>query len=320
MDSGDHGAGDRCRNVRHDHQRHLCADSCGGCITWFESVLREALWKTGSKIFVAGFIGSPAMNFLTEARVVCDDGGRLSSKCFHEADMLKLPALGAQGLLEGDSICMALSPKRQAGRRDRADGNASPNPADRPTVRLPFRPVGAPVRCPAPSSPPQATPTTASLGQRLAHLAQAAFINPNFAWLWWGQAISSVGDYAWDTALVLCAASFLVARQSWAPLAISGLVLAAAVPQIVVGPLAGVFVDRWEKRQTMVSMAALQAIVAVLLVLPAANFSLPLIGRVQLPLFWRAGVVHPGVVLPALLAPFFLPGQFASLRATVPQK
>src|SRR5579864_4275339 len=175
------------------------------------------------------------------------------------------------------------------------------------------------MRCPAPTSPLQAVSPAASLSQRLQHLAQAAFINPNFAWLWWGQAISSVGDYAWDTALVLWVAFFLVAGQSWAPLAISGLVLAAAVPQIVVGPLAGVFVDRWEKRQTMVSMAALQAIVAVLLVLPAANFSLPLIGRVQLPLFWRLGVVYTDVVLLAIFAQFFIPAQFALIKDIVPQ-
>ena len=30
-----------------------------------------------------------------------------------------------------------------------------------------------------------------------------AFINRNFALLWWGQTVSSVGDFAWDTALIL---------------------------------------------------------------------------------------------------------------------
>src|SRR5258706_4581369 len=214
---------------------------------------------------------------------------------------------------------MALSPKRQAGRRDRADGSASPEPAGRQTVRLPFRPVGAPVRCPAPTSPLQAAPRAASLGRRLQHLARAAFINPNFAWLWWGQAISSVGDYAWDTALVLWVATYLVAGQSWAPLAVSGVVLAAAIPQIVAGPLAGVFVDRWDKRQTMIAMAALQAIFAVLLILPAATFSLPLIGHVQLPLSWRLGVVYADVVLLAIFAQFFIPAQLALIKDIVPQ-
>jgi MFS family permease len=137
--------------------------------------------------------------------------------------------------------------------------------------------------------------------------------------LWWGQAISNVGDYAWDTALVLWVASFLVAGQSWAPLAVSGVILAAALPQIVVGPLAGVFVDRWDKRQTMVTMAVLQSIVAVLLVLPAANFSLPLIGHVQLPLFWRLGVIYTDVAMLAIFAQFFIPAQLALIKDIVPQ-
>jgi hypothetical protein len=94
------------------------------------------------------------------------------------------------------------------------------------------------------------------LGQpagRLRHLARVVFINRNFALLWWGQAISSIGDYAWDTALVLWIATFLAKGRSWAPLAVSGVLLAAALPQIVVGPIAGVFVDRLDKRRTMIA-------------------------------------------------------------------
>lgn len=214
---------------------------------------------------------------------------------------------------------METPPKEQRERPGQSASGALPNQAGRPTVRLPFRPVGAPMRCPAPSSPLQAVPVAVSLGRRLEHLARAAFINRNFALLWWGQTISSVGDYAWDTALVLWVATFLVAGQSWAPLAVSGLVLAAALPQIVVGPLAGVFVDRWEKRQTMITMAALQAIFAVLLVLPAATFSLPFIGRVQLPLFWRLGVVYIDVALLSIFAQFFIPAQFALIKDIVPE-
>ncbi|TMD44068.1 MAG: MFS transporter [Chloroflexi bacterium] len=213
---------------------------------------------------------------------------------------------------------METSPKEQRGHSGQSASGALPNLTDRPTERLPFRPVGAPIRCPAPTSPLQAAPRAASLGRRLRHLAQAAFINRNFALLWWGQAISSVGDYAWDTALVLWVATFLVAGQSWAPLAVSGVVLAATLPQIVVGPLAGVFVDRWDKRQTMITMATLQAIFAVLLVLPAANFSLPLLGHVQLPLFWRLGVVYTDVALLSIFAQFFIPAQLALIKDIVP--
>lgn len=213
---------------------------------------------------------------------------------------------------------MESSSEEQRGNSDRLDSSALADVAGRATVRLPFRPVGAPVRRPAPTSPLQVVSLPASLGQRLERLVRAAFINRNFALLWWGQAISSVGDYAWDTALVLWVATYLVAGQSWAPLAVSGLVLAAAVPQIVVGPLAGVFVDRWDKRKTMVLIAILQAIFAVLLVLPAASFTLPLIGHVQLPLSWRLGVVYTDVALLASFAQFFIPAQLALIKDIVP--
>jgi MFS family permease len=211
---------------------------------------------------------------------------------------------------------MAISPRRQRWRRGQSARGAH-NPARQRTVRLAFRPVGAPVRCPAVTSPLEAIPPTPSHGRRLKHLVQAVFINRNFALLWWGQAISSVGDYAWDTALVLWVASFLEAGQSWAPLAVSGVVLAAALPQILVGPVAGVFVDRWDKRRTLVAMAALQAIFAALLVLPALNLSLPLIGRVQLPPIWQLGIIYIDVALLSSFAQFFIPAQFALIKDIV---
>src|SRR5579884_1630056 len=160
---------------------------------------------------------------------------------------------------------METTHKEQEGEHGQVASDALRKRAGRKTGHLPFRPVGTPMRCPDPGTAVESMPLGASLGRRLNHLAQVVFINRNFALLWWGQAISSIGDYAWDTALVLWVASYLVAGQSWAPLAVSGLVMAAAVPQVVVGPIAGVFVDRWDKRKTMVLMAALQAIFAVLL-------------------------------------------------------
>lgn len=201
------------------------------------------------------------------------------------------------------------SPKNLVESQDRTDGNASP-PSGQQSARIPYRAVGAPMRIPVPSSPFQSVPLGSSLSRRLKHLAKVAFIDRNFALLWWGQAISSVGDFAWDTALVLWVATYLVAGQSWAPLAVSGLVLTAAVPQIVVGPIAGVFVDRWDKRKTMILMAALQVIFAGLLVLPAVGFALPL--------GWRLGAVYIDVALLASFAQFFVPAQFALIKDIVP--
>ena len=217
-------------------------------------------------------------------------------------------------------MSMETPPGEQRKRHGQLTEDVPAGRVKRSMLRLPFRPAGAPVQKPAQTSPLQEVSQAVSKGRRLERLFRVAFINRNFALLWWGQAISSVGDYAWDTALVLWVASFLVAGQSWAPVAVSGVVLAAALPQIVAGPIAGVFVDRWDKRGTMVRMAALQGIFAVLLVLPAADFSLPLIGHVQLPLFWRLGVLYIDVALLSTFAQFFIPAQLALIKDIVPQE
>ena len=80
------------------------------------------------------------------------------------------------------------------------------------------------------------------------------FINRNFALLWTGGTISVFGDGIFDTSLVVWISVFLTAHQSWAPLAVSGVLLAMLVPTFVFGPIAGVFVDRWDKRRTMLWM------------------------------------------------------------------
>ena len=85
-------------------------------------------------------------------------------------------------------------------------------------------------------------------------------INNPFATLWIGQAISTLGDYVFNTTLVLWIATSLALGQSWAPLAVSGVFLATSLPTLLVGPLAGVFVDRWHKRKTMLWADAIRAL------------------------------------------------------------
>src|SRR5579883_1684870 len=212
---------------------------------------------------------------------------------------------------------METRPKEQ---KEYPDSSESTIPTDKQTKRLPYRPFGSPIRSPAPTSPLEAPPLKVSVIGRLRHLAKVAFINRNFALMWWGQAISSIGDYAWDTALVLWIASYLAAGQSWAPLAVSGVVLAAALPQIVVGPIAGVFVDRWDKRRTMIIMAMLQAIVATMLVLAALNIRFPFVGSEQFQNFWRIVAVYIDVVALTIFAQFFIPAQFALIKDIVPEQ
>src|SRR6266496_4307749 len=92
------------------------------------------------------------------------------------------------------------------------------------------------------------------------------FINRNFALLWGGQTISNLGDIIFDTTLMLWIATIIARDQSWAPLASGGVLLVAAIPTFLIGPLAGVFVDRWDKRRTMILMDVLRALLILLLV------------------------------------------------------
>jgi MFS family permease len=93
-------------------------------------------------------------------------------------------------------------------------------------------------------------------------LAARFLVNRAFSRLWFGQAISSVGDFVFDTTLTLWIATVLLAGSRWAPEAVSGLMLCAFAfaVAVLVGPLSGVFVDRWSKRRTMLASEAVRAI------------------------------------------------------------
>jgi MFS family permease len=80
---------------------------------------------------------------------------------------------------------------------------------------------------------------------------QRTLINRDYAKLWYGQAVSAVGDSVFATTLVLWVSQVLGSGRSWAPAAVSGILVAAAAAFALVGPLAGVFVDRWNRKSTM---------------------------------------------------------------------
>ena len=71
---------------------------------------------------------------------------------------------------------------------------------------------------------------------------QHALINRNYAKLWYGQAVSAVGDTVFGTTLVLWVSQVLAGGRSWAPAAVSGILVAAAAAFALVGPVAGVVI------------------------------------------------------------------------------
>ena len=104
--------------------------------------------------------------------------------------------------------------------------------------------------------------------------------NRNFSLLWVGQLISLLGDRIHIIAL----GALVAGRGSELEL---GLTFAAtAVPSVVLGPLAGVLVDRWDRRRTMIACDVIRA--ALVLAVPFA-FEIH-IGLVYLAAFLTATV------------------------------
>ncbi|WP_258024623.1 MFS transporter [Streptomyces bambusae] len=136
-------------------------------------------------------------------------------------------------------------------------------------------------------------------------------INRDYTRLWFGQAVSSVGDAVFSTTLVLWVATVLAKDESWAPLAVSGIVLASSAAVLVLGPLAGVFVDRWDKRATMLRSEVLRgglvAVLTALTFLPAG----------ALPTGVWLALIYATVLLLHAAGQFFSPARFAVLADLV---
>lgn len=143
-------------------------------------------------------------------------------------------------------------------------------------------------------------------------------INRNFALLWTGGTVSVFGDVIFDTTLVVWITVFLAAGQPWAPLAVSGVLLAVLVPTFAFGPIAGVFVDRWDKRRTMLWMDALRAGLIALLLLATNIVPLPYLPNGRLPLAGQLGLIYTVVLLASLCAQFFGPSKMALIGDIVP--
>jgi len=71
--------------------------------------------------------------------------------------------------------------------------------------------------------------------------------NRNFFLLWLGQIISQLGDRLGQMALI----AFVYLRAPGSPLQIAKILSFTIIPVFLIGPLAGVYVDRWDRRRTM---------------------------------------------------------------------
>ena len=83
---------------------------------------------------------------------------------------------------------------------------------------------------------------------------QRLFRNRNFMALWIGQMISFIGDY-----FVYLAIPIVVNRLTGSALMVGLSLISGAIPALLLGPIAGVFVDRWDRRRTMIASDMIRA-------------------------------------------------------------
>jgi MFS family permease len=94
---------------------------------------------------------------------------------------------------------------------------------------------------------------------------QILFRRPSFGLVWSGGLISATGDWMLLTALPL-----YVYQLTGSTLATGGMLAAVVTPRLLLGSVAGVFVDRWDRRRTLVAVNVLLALGLLPLLLVAS--------------------------------------------------
>ena len=122
----------------------------------------------------------------------------------------------------------------------------------------------------------------------------------NFALLWFGGLISIMGDWVLGVAL-----PFFVYQVSGSTIATAVMVAMELLPRLLFGSIAGVFVDRWDRRKVMVITSISQGLVILPLFLVRSAESL-----------W---IVYMVTFIQVTLAMFFGPAENALLPLLVPE-
>ena len=120
----------------------------------------------------------------------------------------------------------------------------------------------------------------------------------DFGLLWLGGLISVAGDWVLYAAL-----PYFVYARTGSTVATAGMIVAELAPGVVLGSIAGVFVDRWNRKRVLVVANALQAAaVALLLLVPNGGW---------------VGLVYVAALAQSSVAAFSLPAESALLPSLV---
>src|SRR6185503_7109570 len=117
--------------------------------------------------------------------------------------------------------------------------------------------------------------------------------------LWAAQVVSVFGDFL----AIFAVLSYVSFNLRATAAQVSGISVSFMIPFAVVGPVAGVFVDRWNVKRTMISSDLIRSMLALALVFAAS------LGQVYAILFLLSAV-----------SAFFMPAQTVTLRTIVPRE
>jgi MFS family permease len=82
--------------------------------------------------------------------------------------------------------------------------------------------------------------------------------NPNYRYTWMAQVVSEIGDYFNNIAVFA-----LVMEKSGSGLVVTGVMLSRAIPAVLAGPVAGVLLDRLDRKQIMIASDLARALIAL---------------------------------------------------------
>src|SRR5580704_18898979 len=92
--------------------------------------------------------------------------------------------------------------------------------------------------------------------------------NRNYRYTWIGQVVSEIGDHFNNVAVFS-----LAVAVTKSPLVVSGVLLSRAVPAMLAGPLAGVTLDRFDRKRVMIASDLIRAVVALGFILTVKGHS-----------------------------------------------
>ena len=124
--------------------------------------------------------------------------------------------------------------------------------------------------------------------------------NRNYRFTWSGQVVSEVGDHFNNIAVFS-----LALANTGSGLVVALVLIARAIPAVAAGPIAGVLLDRWDRRRIMIASDLARAVIALLFI-----FAIPQ-GRTWL-LYLLSGALM-------FASPFFTSGR-ASILPTIATK